>query len=77
MQTIPLYRYIRSENGVTVSTNKPDVEYIEMSRLVADEDMAITDGARVTTCADVLKSDTDKWADCEIPPEWDTRMVYK
>ncbi len=77
MQTIPLYRYIRSDNGVTVSTNKPDVEYIEMSRLVAEEGMLITDGTVFTTCADVLKSEADKWVDFELPPELDTGMLYE
>lgn len=52
MQTIPLYRYTRPDGGVTVSTVKPDTEYTELSRLVADEGYVLTDGVTTTTCTD-------------------------
>lgn len=52
MQTITLYRYIRPNGGVTVSTVKPDAEYAELFRLVADEGYILTDGTEYTTCID-------------------------
>ena len=52
MQTIPLYRYTRPDGGVTVSTVKPSVEYTELSRLVADDGMVLTNGETTTICTD-------------------------
>lgn len=37
MQTIPLYHYTSPDGGVTVSKVKPETEYTELARLVADE----------------------------------------
>ena len=62
----PLY----TGNGVSLSPNweegRTESHYV---RLIADEDRAITDGETVTVCVDVLKSDADKWIDCELPEE--------
>lgn len=52
MQTIPLYRYTRPDGGVTVSTVKPDGEYTELTRLVADEGYTLTNGTENSSCAD-------------------------
>ncbi len=52
MQTIPLYRYTRPDGGVTVSIVKPDAEYTELSRLVADDGFILTDGESFTACTD-------------------------
>lgn len=52
MQTITLYRYTRPDGGVTVSPVKPDGDYTEMFRLVADEGMILTDGANEAACID-------------------------
>lgn len=67
MQTIKLYRFIRPDGGVTVSTVKPDGEYTELARLVADEGMTLTDGVNHTCCTD---TDTpDIWSEVpEIEP---------
>ena len=54
-----LYKYERSDGGVTVSTEKPDVEYIEIYRVVADEEKLITNNSTTTSCIDV--SDTTGW----------------
>lgn len=35
-------------------------------RLVADDQMAITNGKIFTSCVDVSKSDIYKWSDCDI-----------
>ena len=53
MQTITLYRYIRPNGGVTVSTVKPDAEYTELTRLFADDGYILTDdGVNYTSCID-------------------------
>lgn len=65
MQKITLYRYTRPDGGVTVSPVKPDVEYIELYRLIADDGMELTDGANRTFCTD---TDTpDIWEEVEAP----------
>ena len=61
MQKITLYRYIRPNGGVTVSTVKPDAEYTELTRLVADEGYILTDGVNYTSCIDTDYPDT--WAE--------------
>ena len=53
MQKITLYKYTREDGGVTVSPNKPDTEYTEMLRLVADEGKVLVKGDEVITCKDV------------------------
>lgn len=59
MQKITLYRYVRPDGGVTISTAKPDADYTELSRLIADEGMILTDGENQTPCVD---TDTpDAW----------------
>ena len=58
MQTIILYKYNREGGGVSVSPVKPDGEYTEMYRLVADEGKALTnDGVNFTSCIDVDSAD--------------------
>ena len=52
MQTITMYRYVRADGGTTVSFTKPDVEYTETYRLVADEGRLMTDGTEYTICVD-------------------------
>ena len=52
MQEITLYRYNRPDGGVTVSPVKPDTEYTELFRLVADEGCTLTDGTNSASCVD-------------------------
>ena len=48
-----LYRYLRVDGGITVSTEQPDCEYVETYRLIADEKKSLTkDGKHFTTCID-------------------------
>lgn len=65
MQTIKLYRYNRPDGGVTISPAKPDCEYTEMVRLVADEGFVLTDGETFTTCVDT--DEPSAWT--EVPDE--------
>lgn len=67
MQIINLYKYIRENGGVTVSPNKPNVEYTEMYRLVADEGKMITNGEIVTSCIDV--ETIEGWNEIEATDE--------
>ena len=57
-------------NGVSLSPvyaeGRTESRYV---RLIADEGRAITDGDTVTVCVDVLRIDTDRWADCDMPDE--------
>ena len=68
MQTIPLYKYRREGGGVTVSPSKPDCEYTEMYRLIADEGKALTqDGVNTTACTDVESA--EGWYEVDAPEE--------
>jgi hypothetical protein len=42
MTVIPLYRYERADGGITVSPTKPQSEYTELYRLIADEGKFVT-----------------------------------
>lgn len=59
MQKITLYRYNRTEGGVTVSPVKPNAEYTELFRLIADEGCTLTDGVNYAECVDT--DDPEAW----------------
>ena len=59
MQKYPIYRFTRPGGGVSVSPVRPDGEYIELTRLVADEGCTITDGVTVCECVDT--ADPGAW----------------
>ena len=66
MQIINLYKYSRKNGGTTVSPIKPDCEYTEMVRLIADDNMALTqDGENFTPCVDAYTA--DGWYEVEAP----------
>ena len=67
MQTIKLYKYNRADGGVTVSPIKPDTEYTEMYRLVADEGKVLVNGEVTTTCTDVASA--EGWSEIDEPIE--------
>jgi hypothetical protein len=67
MEIRTLYRYTRADGGVTVSPNKPECEYTEMYRLIADEGKALTDGEIITPCIDV--DSTDGWSEIDAPED--------
>ena len=67
MQTITLYRYMRHDGGISVSPIKPNVEYTEMVRLIADEGKALTDGTNTTMCIDV--SSAEGWIEIDAPKD--------
>ena len=63
MQKITLYRFNRPDGGVTVSPVKPETDYTELFRLVADEGMVLTDGETVTYCTDT--ENPGAWSEVE------------
>ena len=67
MKIITLYRYTREGGGVTVSPEKPDVEYQELFRLIADEKKLLTNGNIKTICIDV--ETTEGWWEIDAPIE--------
>lgn len=71
MQIIKLYRYVRPDGGVTISPNKPDVEYTEMVRLVADDGKILTNGSEETSCLDIVNPDGWQEIDYVEPVEED------
>ena len=71
MQTINLYKYTRLDGGTTISPVKPDTEYTEMVRLVADEGKVLTNGKTFTICTDVESADGWSEVDDSNLPEGD------
>lgn len=67
MQIITLYKYQRPDGGITVSPNKPECEYTEMYRLVADDGKVLTNGEIVTLCVDV--GSAKGWSEIDEPEE--------
>ena len=67
MEKITLYKYTRADGGITVSPTKPECEYTEMYRLVADEGKMLTDGETMTSCTDT--TEVDKWQEVDAPEE--------
>ena len=67
MQIIPLYRYVRTDGGITVSPIKPDCEYTEKHRLVADEGKVLTNGEIIMASVDVERA--EGWVEIDEPKE--------
>ena len=67
MQRVTLYRYTREDGGTTVSLNKPDSDYTESTRLIADENYILTDGMEFTPCVDT--DNPEVWIEVEDPGE--------
>lgn len=74
MQIINLYRYTRPDGGVSTSPVKPDVEYTEMFRLVADEGKMLTqNGTDLCGCTDV--NSVESWYEVDAPADPERRMM--
>ena len=66
MEIRTLYRYEREHGKVTVSTEKPDVEYTEVYRIIADEGMVVTqDNVNLYSVIDTHNK--DGWIEIEVP----------
>ena len=65
MKIVTLYRYKR-EGGIIVSPIKPEVEYTERIRLVADDGKSLTkDGEQLYKVIDVESA--DGWYEIDAP----------
>lgn len=60
----PLYKYIRPDGGVTVSTIEPEVEYTPMFRCIADEGKILTDGENFRGMMDI--DNYDGWYEVNV-----------
>lgn len=68
MKTKVLYKYTREGGGITVSVNKPECEYTELVRIIADDNKKITkDGENLYTVID--QETTDGWYEIDAPEE--------
>lgn len=71
MQVINLYRYSRPDGGITVSPVKPDCEFEQLVRIVADEGKLVSNGVIVAACTDTATA--EGWTEIDdpnyIPPE--------
>ena len=65
MEIVNLYKYIRDDGGTTVSPMKPNTEYTEMFRLIADEGKELINGDVHTPCIDV--ESTEGWSEIDAP----------
>ena len=63
MQIKPLYKYSRTDGGITITPIQPDVAYTQLYRLVADDGGEITNGEITSTCIDV--ESYDGWYDVD------------
>ena len=63
MQKITLYRFSRPVGGMTVSPVKPEGECVELTRLVADEGMLLSNGESTTFCVDT--DNPSEWSEIE------------
>ena len=63
MKIVNLYKYIRDDGGATVSLVKPNAEYVEMFRLIADEGKELMNGDVRTPCIDV--EHTEGWTEID------------
>lgn len=58
MKVKALYRFKRADGGITVSPDKPDCEYTEKVRIIADKGKAITkDGKKLYSVIDADSTD--------------------
>lgn len=63
-----MYRFKRADGGVTVSPIKPECEYTEMSRIIADKGKAVTkDGVNFFAVIDT--DSAEGWREVDAPEE--------
>ena len=68
MKIKPLYRYEREDGGITNSLNKPDCEYTERVRLIAEKGKLLTkDGENF--CRVIDQDTADGWYEVDAPEE--------
>lgn len=74
MEIRTLYKYVRDDGGITVSPNKPEGEYIEEVRIIADEGKAVTkDGVNLYSVIDDISA--DGYYEVDMPTEEITEVT--
>lgn len=76
MQIKKLYKFTRSDGGISVSLEKPpeNREYVSLLRLVADEGKILTnDGKTFCPCIDVESA--DGWSEVAFPKETNFEVI--
>lgn len=60
-----LYKIIRPDGGVTISTAQPDGDYVPYLRLIADEGKVMTNGTVKAPVVDVPDGDQGLWTEVD------------
>ena len=60
-----LYKIIRPDGGVTISTAQPDGDYVPYLRLIADDGKVMTNGTIKAPVVDVPDGDQGLWAEID------------
>ena len=60
-----LYKIIRPDGGVTISTAQPDSDYVPYLRLIADEGKVLTNGVVKAPVVDVPDGDQGLWQEVD------------
>ena len=60
-----LYKIIRPDGGVTISTAQPDGDYVPYLRLIADEGKVLTNGTVKAPVVDVPDGDQGRWTEID------------
>lgn len=69
MTAKPLYRYTRDDGGITVSPEKPNTDYTEKIRLIADKGKVLTkNGTDFYSVIDV--NSASGWREVDAPAEY-------
>ena len=63
-----LYRYEREGGGITVSPQKPECEFTELVRLIADAGKMVTQDGK-NTCLVIDVETADGWYEVDAPEE--------
>ena len=60
-----LYKIIRADGGVTISTAQPDGDYVPYLRLIADDGKVMTNGTIKAPVVDVPDGDQGLWQEVD------------
>lgn len=60
-----LYKIIRPDGGVTISTAQPDGDYVPYLRLIADEGKTMSNGIISAPVIDVPEGDQGHWTEID------------
>ena len=60
-----LYKIIRPDGGVTISTAQPDGDYVPYLRLIADDGKVLTNGTIKAPVVDVPDGDQGLWQEVD------------